>query len=140
MAYQVVSTLPLNSIEKYFCAHDGWMTIAHTAHLTGKRSTLIANAAYAVQCLLKRHPRMRTRIRVDVDRYFIDNLEYNKEYLSSDLFFSTVETTDESSWQETVERQCNKDPYSDNGTIIFPAFHFMLLFNPQQQFSVSNLH
>jgi hypothetical protein len=131
MADQVVSTLPLNGIEKYFCVDGGWQTVAHAAHLTGNRSTLITNASNAIQCLLKRHPRMRTRVRVDGNRYFIDNLGYNSENLSSNLFFSTVATANES-WQEIVERRCNQDPYSNNGTIVFPTFQFMLLLNSQQ--------
>jgi hypothetical protein len=131
MAYQVVSSLSLNGVEKYFCIDGGWATIAHAAHLTGNRSLLITNASNAVQCLLKRHPRMRTRIRVDHNQYFIDNLEYNSEQLSSDIFISIVEITNES-WQEIVERRCNQDSYSKNGTNIFPTFHFMLLFNSNQ--------
>ncbi|CAF0748504.1 unnamed protein product [Adineta steineri] len=92
---------------------------------------LIRNAPNALQCLLKRHSRMRTRLRVDNNRYFLDNLQYNSQHLSSDLFFSAIEISNES-WQEIVERRCNQDPYSNNGTVIFPMFHFMLLYNPQQ--------
>ncbi|CAF1060809.1 unnamed protein product [Adineta steineri] len=130
MTHQVISTLPLG-IEKYFCVDGGWATIAHAAHLNGNYSMLISNASDALQCLLKRHSRMRTRLRVDDNRYFLDNLQYNNEQLSSDLFFSAIEITNES-WQEIVERRCNQDPYSNNGTIIFPMFHFMLLYNSQQ--------
>ena len=131
MTYQVASTLPLDGVEKYFCVHGGWMTIANVAHLTGNRSILISNASEALQCLLKRHPRMRTRIRVDNNRYFMGTIEYNREHLSSDLFFSTTEVTD-GSWQKIVEHRCNQDPYSNDGTIIFPTFHFMLVHNSQQ--------
>ncbi|CAF1194537.1 unnamed protein product [Adineta steineri] len=131
MSYQIVSTLPLNGIEKFMCVDGGWNTIAHAAHLTGNPSVLINNMTNTVQCLLKRHPRMRTRIRVDENQYFIDNLEYNREYLPSDLFVSITEMTNES-WQEVVECGCNRDPYSNNGTIIFPTFHFTLLINSQQ--------
>ncbi|CAF4293960.1 unnamed protein product, partial [Adineta steineri] len=131
MTHQVISTLPLLGVEKFFCLHGGWLTIAHAAHLSGNYSMLISNASNALQCLLKRHSRMRTRLRVDDNRYFLDNLQYNSEHLSSDLFFSAIEITNES-WQELVERRCNQDPYSKNGTVIFPLFHFMLLYNSQQ--------
>ncbi|CAF4264831.1 unnamed protein product, partial [Adineta steineri] len=131
MTHQVISTLPLLGVEKFFCLHGGWLTIAHAAHLSGNYSMLISNASNALQCLLKRHSRMRTRLRVDDNRYFLDNLQYNSEHLSSDLFFSAIEITNES-WQELVERRCNQDPYSNNGTVIFPLFHFMLLYNSQQ--------
>ncbi|CAF1228161.1 unnamed protein product [Adineta steineri] len=131
MNHQVISTLPLLGVEKFFCLHGGWLTIAHAAHLSGNYSMVISNASNALQCLLKRHSRMRTRLRVDDNRYFLDNLQYNNEQLSSDLFFSAIEIRNES-WQEIVERRCNQDPYSNNGTVIFPMFHFMLLFNSEQ--------
>ncbi|CAF1035563.1 unnamed protein product [Adineta steineri] len=130
MAHQVISTLPLG-VEKYFCVDGGWATIAHAAHWSGNYSMVISNASTALQCLLKRHSRMRTRLRVDDNRYFLDNLQYNSEQLSSDLFFSAIEISSES-WQDIVERRCNQDPYSKNGTVIFPLFHFMLLYNSQQ--------
>lgn len=131
MSYKVVSSVPLHAVEKYNCADGGWVMIAHAAHLTGDRSLLIKNASNAIQCLLKRHSRMRTRIRSDEDGYFIDNLEYNREHLSSDLYFSIIDSTNES-WQEIAERRCNQDPYSDNGTIMFPTFHFMIVYNSQK--------
>ena len=132
MSYRIISSIPLTQIEKFLCADGGWMTVAHAVHLTGDRSILTTNASNVIQCLLKRHPRMRTRIRVDDDnRYFLDNLEYNSEYLSSDLYLSIVDSSTES-WQDMVERKCNQDPYSNNGTIIFPTFHFMILFNSQK--------
>lgn len=65
------------------------------------------------------------------NRYYVDNLEYNSEHLSSDLYLSIVDETKES-WQEVVERRCNQNPYSNNETIIFPTFHFMILFDSQQ--------
>jgi hypothetical protein len=131
MFCNVLSTLALTGYEKYLCANGSWATIAHAAHLSGKRSILISNASYVIQCLLKRHSRMRTRIRLDDNQYFLDILEYNREYFSSDLFFSIREIADHS-WQEIVEIHCNQDPYSNNGTIIFPLFHFMLLFNSDE--------
>ncbi|CAF1361978.1 unnamed protein product [Adineta steineri] len=131
MTYQVISTLPLLGVERYCCLDGGWSTIAHAAHMSGNYSILIRNASTALQCLLKRHSRMRTRLRVDSNQYFLDNLQYNSEQLSSDLFFSAIEISNES-WQEIVERRCNQDPYSNNGTVIFPMFHFMLLYYSQQ--------
>ena len=130
VSYQAVTALPLGGIEKFMCVDGGWSTIAHAAHLTGNHCILVNSMANTIQCLLKRHSRMRTRIRVDGNQYFIDNLVYNREDLSSDLFFSSIAIGDES-WQDIVERECNRDPYSSDGTIIFPTFHFILLFNSQ---------
>ncbi|CAF4925904.1 unnamed protein product [Rotaria sp. Silwood1] len=55
----------MNGVEKIFCAHGGWVTIAHVAHLTGDSSILTQNISQVLQYLLKRHPRMRSRIRID---------------------------------------------------------------------------
>ncbi|CAF1087253.1 unnamed protein product [Rotaria magnacalcarata] len=128
MTHKVLSTFVLDGFEKLLCAHGGWETICHAAHLTGNSMKLMSNALAAIECLVKRHPRMRTRLRVEANDYFLDTLEYNPEYLSNDLFFSTIDSN-ESSWQDVVERRCNQDPYSIDGTLIFPLFHFVLLFN-----------
>ncbi|CAF1075706.1 unnamed protein product [Rotaria sp. Silwood1] len=62
---EVAFTMEMNGVEKIFCAHGGWVTIAHVAHLTGDPSILTQNVPQVLQYLLKRHPRMRSRIRVD---------------------------------------------------------------------------
>ena len=131
MLGKIISTLELNGIGKFLCAHGSWLTMALAAHLTGNPSFLATNVSSVIQCLLKRHSTMRTRLRVDDHRYLIDFFEYDSEHLSSDLFISTVETSSDS-WQEIVEKRCNQDPYTHNGTSIFPLFHFMLLFDSQQ--------
>ena len=131
MSCKIASTLTLTGVEKYLCLHGGWQTIAHTAHLSGNYSKLINNAPDALQCLLKRHPRMRSRLRIDNEQYLLDIFEYDHEYLSSNIFFSSIEIIDDS-WQAIVERRCNQDPYSTHGTVIFALFHFMLLFNPRK--------
>ncbi|CAF3832786.1 unnamed protein product [Rotaria sp. Silwood1] len=139
MSYKISSRLVLNGIEKLFCGHGGWGTICHAAHLTGNRMKLINNALPTIECLLKRHPRMRSRLRVEDNDYFLDTLEYNTEYLSNYLFFSTMDSN-EDSWQNICERQCNEDPYSNDGTMIFPLFHFILLFNSQSLESDDRFH
>lgn len=126
----MISTSELNGIEKLCCADGGWMTIAHAAHLTGDYSVIALNAVNVIQCLLKRYPYIRTRIRVDSNRYLLETLEYNNEQLPTDLFFSIVESKSES-WKEIVDNRCNQNPYSNNETIIFPLFHFMLVFDQQ---------
>jgi hypothetical protein len=131
MSCKVLSTLTINGFEKFVCAHRSWQTIAHAAHLSGDFSTIITNASYAIQCLLKRHPSMRTRLRIEADRYLLDFFEYDSEYFSIDLFFSTLDSPN-NSWQNIVEHRCNQDPYSNNGTIVFPLFHFILIFDSEQ--------
>ncbi|CAF2737648.1 unnamed protein product [Rotaria sp. Silwood2] len=128
MSLKVTSTLELNGNEKIFCVDGNWVIIGFAAHLTGDRSIFATNAPHVLQSLLKRHSRMRTRVRVDGKRYLLEILNYDSELLSTDLFFSVVETTNES-WQQIVENRCNQNPYSNNGTIIFPLFHFMLVFD-----------
>lgn len=131
MSSKIISSLTLNCFDKYFCAHGSWSTIAHVAHLTGNHSILINNAFNAIQYLLKRHPHMRTRLRVDGDQNLLEFFEYDSECLPSDLFFSNVEAVDDS-WKKIVEHRCNQDPYSNDGTIIFPLFHFMVLSDSKQ--------
>jgi hypothetical protein len=131
MSCAVLSTSIIGGFDKFFCAHGSWTTIAHVAHLSGDHSILIKNGSDAIQCLLKRHSRMRTRFRVDANEYLLDFFEYNSEYLSTDLFFSTVQSSSHC-WQEIVEQRCNEDPYSNNGTMIFPLFHFLLLINSSE--------
>ena len=131
MSSKIRSSLILNCFDKYLCADGSWSTIAHVAHLSGNASILIKNAFSAIQCLLKRHPRMRARLRANNDQHLLEFFEYDSNCLLSDLFFSSVEAADDS-WQKIVEDQCNQDPYSNDGTIIFPLFHFMVLSNSKQ--------
>ncbi|CAF3652150.1 unnamed protein product [Rotaria sp. Silwood1] len=130
MSCKVVSTSVLDGFAKLSCGHGGWQTICHAAHLTGNCMKLINSALPTIECLLKRHPLMRSRLRVEANDYFLDTLEYNTKYLSNYLFFSTMNSSQDS-WQNICERQCNEDPYSNDGTMIFPLFHFILLFNSQ---------
>ena len=139
MSCRIISTFPLEGIEKSILVHGGWVTISHAAHLTGNREILINNAPSTIECLLKRYTRMRTRCRLENNRYLLDILEYDHEYLSSDLFFSTMDSSQDS-WQDVVERRCNEDPYLHNGTLIFPLFHFVLLFDSQSSKSDNHFH
>ena len=131
MSLKVASTLELDGVEKYFCIDGSWSTIGYAAHLTGDHSAIAANATHAIQHLLKRHPRMRTRFRLENNRYFLDVLEYDDESLSVDSLFSVVKATTDESWQQIVENRCNQNPYSDDGSINFPLFHFMLVIDRQ---------
>ncbi|CAF1470028.1 unnamed protein product [Adineta ricciae] len=135
MSCPVHSTLLLDGIEKFFCADGGWTTIAHAVHMTGDYSLIAANAPYAIQCLLKRHPRMRSRLRVEKNQYMLDIFEYDKEYFSDELFFSIVKQSD-ITWENIVENRCNQNPYTKNETEIFPLFHFMLIYNEKQSYDV----
>lgn len=139
MACKVLSTYVLDRIEKFLCADGGWETICHAAHLTGNRACIIKNISSTIECLLKRHPGMRTRLRVESNRYLLDFLDYNSEYLSSSLFFSIIDSN-EYSWQEIVEIRCNRNPYTNDETLIFPLFHFVLLFNSESSKSEERFH
>ncbi|UJR11825.1 hypothetical protein I4U23_016005 [Adineta vaga] len=131
MAYQVNSTVPIRGLEKYFYADGSWTIIVDVVHLTGNRSLITTNASYTIQCLLKRYPPMRTRLRVNNNQHLLDILEYNSEYFSNDLFFSTVPIGN-NTWENLVETRCNENPYCKNGTEIFPLFHFMLVYDDKQ--------
>lgn len=129
MSATVVHTLELNSIEKIFCAHGNWSTIIHAAHLIGDHLKLTANLPQVCDCLLKRYPLMRARVRIESNRYLLDFFDYSDKDLFVDSLYSIRELDNSESWQKVVEDRCNQNPYSNNGTIIFPLFHFMLVFN-----------
>ena len=130
MSVKVMSTMEFNGIEKYFSLHGNWYTIASAAHLSGDLSIIRNNALQAIQCLLKRHSRLRTRFRIEDHRQLLDILDYDTLDLSPHQLFSVIEPTN-GSWQEIVENRCNHNPYSPDGSIDFPLFHFMLVLDPQ---------
>ena len=130
MSLKVASTLELAGVEKFFCSHGNWYIIAYAAHLTGDHLIIANNAIHAIQCLLKRHSRMRTRIRIEDQRYLLDVLDYDIDSLPIDKLFSIIDATDHT-WQQIVENRCNQNPYSDDGSIDFPLFHFMLVLDRQ---------
>ena len=121
---RILSTFELTGIEKVFCINGSWLTIGYAAHLTGDSTIVSENIHRAIGHLLKRHPRMRTRIRVDGFQRWLDVFDYDEDYLNANLFYSIKETTDQT-WQQIVEDVCNQNPYSDQGRVAFPLFHFM---------------
>ena len=123
---RILSTIELTGVEKVFSINGSWLTIGYAAHLTGDSAIVSENIHCAIGHLLKRHPRMRTRIRVDGFQRWLDMFDYDEEHLNANLFYSIQETTDQT-WQQIVEDVCNRSPYSDHGQTAFPLFHFMLV-------------
>ena len=130
MSFKVATILEFDGAEKYLCLHGNWYTIASAAHLSGDHSIIRNNALQAIQCLLKRHSRLRTRFRIEGQQYLLDILDYDTLDLSPHQLFSVIEPTN-GSWQEIVENRCNHNPYSSDGSIDFPLFHFMLVLDSQ---------
>ena len=137
MSLTVVSTLQIDGLEKLFCMDGGWVTIGHAAHLSGNSSKLVHNSTNVIQCLLKRYPQMRSRIRLDKNRFLLETFDYNDKQLPIDLFFSITDSKNES-WQKMVEDRCHCNPFSDDGTIIFPLVHFILFFDRKELASSDN--
>jgi hypothetical protein len=138
MSVKILSTLELTGVEKILCLHGSWIKICHAAHLTGDQSTIVTNIRYVIPHLLKRHPRMRSRIHINGYQHSLEILDYDEEYFNPNLFYSIIETNDQS-WQKIAEKECHRNPYSDNGKIAFPLFHFMLILNKNSQSSNDNL-
>ncbi|CAF1192456.1 unnamed protein product [Rotaria sordida] len=81
---------------------------------------------------------MRTRLHIEGYQHSLQIFDYDEEHLKANLFYSIVNTNDQS-WQKIVENECNRNPYSDNGKTIFTLFHFMLIFNENSSLSNDNL-
>lgn len=125
---KVLSTIELNGIEKMFSLNGGWLTIAHSAHLVGNTTLVKKNMFHAVSHLLKRHPKMRSRLRLEGFQRHLDILDYDEDNLNANLFYSIVGDENQS-WQKITEDICNRSPYQNHGRLAFPLFHFLLLFN-----------
>jgi hypothetical protein len=106
---RILSTIELSGVEKIFCTNGSWLIIGSAAHLTGDSTIISENIHRAIGHLLKRHPRMRTRLRVDGFQHRLDVFDYDEEYLQPSLFYSIKETTDQT-WQQIVEDVCNRNP------------------------------
>jgi hypothetical protein len=130
--------LELSGMEKVCCIHGGWITICHAAHLTGDHTIIVNNIQHVIPHLLKRHPRMRTRLHIEGYHHSLQFFDYNKKQLCAHLFYSIINTNDQS-WEKIAEDECNRNPYSDNGKIIFPLFHFKLILNENISLSNNNL-
>ena len=138
MSVKILSTVEITGIEKIFCTHGSWLIICHAAHLTGDQSIIIKNINYVIPHLLKRHPRMRSRIYINGFEKLLQILDYDEEYLKPNLFYSIVDTNDQT-WEHIAEEECHRNPYSDNGKIAFPLFHFKLILHKNSQPSKDDL-
>ena len=126
---RILSTIELDGLEKICSLHTGWIIIGYAAHLKGDPTILLNNFNHVLPHLLKRYPRMRTRLRLNGFQQFLDVFDYDEDFLHPDLFYSITNSADQT-WQKLVEERCNRNPYSDQGTIAFPLFHFVLVYDP----------
>lgn len=138
MPAEILSTLELSCVEKIFCTHGNWVKICHAAHLTGDQSIIITNISHVISQLLRRHPRMRSRLHIDGYQHSLQILDYDEQYFKSELFYTIVNATDQT-WEKIAEKECHRSPYTDNGKTAFPLFHFMLILNDNSQLSNDNL-
>ncbi|CAF2725121.1 unnamed protein product [Rotaria sp. Silwood2] len=96
MSLKIASVLELSGFEKYSCVHGNWSTICHAAHLTGDHRIIVNNIPYIIPHLLKRHPRMRTRLHIEGYQHSLQIFDYDEEYLKADLFYSVANINDKS--------------------------------------------
>ena len=92
---------------------------------------MTSNIARIIARLLKRHTRLRSRVRIDGYKHYLDLLEYDEDALAAHLFYSVVydDADDGEAWQRIAEERSNRNPYSSDGSIVFPLFHFALVLN-----------
>ena len=89
------------------------------------------NADEIIHYLLRKYTRLRSRLRIDGYKHYLELLEYDEQKLPASLFRSVVHEGghDGQGWQSVIDKQCNKNPYSADGSTVFPLFHFVLVLN-----------
>ena len=137
MSLSISSEIELTGFEKSCCVYGDWVTICHAAHLTGDHTVIVNNIQHVIPHLLKRYPRMRARIHIEGYRHSFQIFDYDEKQFNINLFYSIVYTNDQS-WEKIVENECNRDPYSENGTEIFPLFYFMVVLDENRPLSDDN--
>ena len=138
MSAKVLSTIELTGIEKLFSTHGSWLHICHAAHLSGNQSMVINNIPHVIPHLLKRHPRMRSRLQVNGYQKTLEVLDYDEEFFDPKLFYS-IREANELPWQKVADIECHRNPYTDNGQSVFPLYRFILLINDNAQSTGDNL-
>ena len=138
MSVTVSTTIELTGLEKLFCLHGNWVRICHAAHLYGDQSIIVNNISKVIPHLLKRHPRMRSRIQINGYQHLLEVLDYDENHFNPNLFYS-IRQDSHQSWEQIAEEECHRNPYSNQGQTIFPLFHFILLFNEHCQSSSEDL-
>jgi hypothetical protein len=71
---------------------------------------------------------MRSRLQVNGYQQLLQVLNYDEEYFNPKLFYSIQEAND-LSWKKLAEKECHRNPYTNNGQTIFPLFYFILIVN-----------
>ena len=92
---------------------------------------MTSNIDRIIPRLLKRHTRLRSRVRIDGYKHYLDLLDYDEHALAANLFYSIVydDADDGKAWQRIAEERSNRNPYSPDGSTVFPLFHFALVLN-----------
>lgn len=138
MSVTVLTTVELTGLEKLFCLHGNWVIICHAAHLSGNPSIIVNNISKVIPILLKRHPRMRSRIQINGYQRLLEILDYDQGHFNPDVFYS-IRQSNNQSWEQIAEEECHRNPYSNQGRTIYPLFYFVLLLNEHSQSSSEDL-
>jgi len=147
--FYILKTIELKGSEKLFCLHGNWSSIVHIAHFSQTNSSIFTeHIHYIIKQLLKKHSRLRSRIRIlrslsttifhpqtyqsYVDeQHLLDLFDYDEDLFSRiDIlknFYSFYQGND--NWMKIAEDLSNKNPYNENLTCIFPLFHLIFILN-----------
>ncbi|CAF1173519.1 unnamed protein product [Adineta steineri] len=138
--FYVLKTIELQGVEKLYCLHGNWSSIIHIAHFSQTNLSILKERIhYIIKQLLKKHPRLRSRIRVirsfdsqtNNEKHLLDLFDYDEELFSrTDIlqnFYSFY--SGQENWMKIAENLSNENPYNKELTYIFPLFHFKLIFN-----------
>jgi len=147
--FSILKTIEIKGLEKLCCLHGNWSSIIHVAHFSQTNSSILTERIhYIIKQLLKKHPRLRSRMRIlrslsttifhpethkpYVDeQHLLDLFDYNEELFSRidilENFYSFYQGNN--NWMKIAEDLSNKNPYNKDLTCIFPLFHFMFILN-----------
>jgi hypothetical protein len=63
--FYISKTIELKGLEKLSSLHGNWSSVIHIAHFSQTNSSILTERIhYILKQLLKKHPRLRSRIRV----------------------------------------------------------------------------
>jgi len=147
--FSILKTIELKNVEKLYSLHGNWSSIIHIAHFSQTNPFILTeHIHYIIKQLLKKHPKLRSRIRIlrslstnifhhqthqsYVDeQHLLDIFDYDEDLFSRiDIlknFYSFYQGND--NWMKIAEDISNKNPYNEYLTCIFPLFHLVFILN-----------
>ena len=141
--FSVLKTTELRGAEKLYSLHGNWSWIVHIAHLSQTDPIQLTDRLDSIlQQLLKRHVRLRSRLRIvrmstdavdqsepvrscGEEQVLLDLVEYDDDvFARQDILrrFYSIYQGDEP-WTKLAEDLADRNPHNDTSNSLFPLFH-----------------